>query len=400
MDKPTILFISKFIPAPTFDGGALRTKAWLEFLLKKYHVVLVGFWNKKYGDEQLADLKHDNLEIHGVNFKTNLLKKFYLLFKLLFLNKSFLLCQYYNKQLEKKVFEIIDRNKIDFVFCSELSTMQYINGLDKNLPIYFDDHNVEFRLIERMSENQHGLKKFILCKESKLVKNFEYRCVKNSTKTFVVSRVDKEFLFNSFDIERENIEVVNNVFADHGGFKQNNLSNVPRLVFVGNLNWAPNKDGLSRFLTNIFPKVLKEIPNIELDILGSNLPRIIVNRTKDLPVNFLEEISNKDKEKTISSAWIGIVPLYFASGSRIKILEFWSHGKCVVTTNVGLEGLPCPDGTLTADSDQEFVDQLINILKHKEKLQTLGSSNYLVFKQNYLKKVVYEDTLYNTFSAE
>ena len=164
MNKPTILFISKFIPAPAFDGGALRTKVWLEFLLKKYHIVLVGFWNKKYGDAQLADLKHDNLEIHGVNFKTNLFKKPYLLFKLLTLNKSFLLCQYYDRRLEKKVFEVINRSKIDFVFCSELSVMQYINGLDKKLPIYFDDHNVEFRLIERMSKNQHGLKKFILCR--------------------------------------------------------------------------------------------------------------------------------------------------------------------------------------------------------------------------------------------
>jgi len=400
VNKPTILFISKFIPAPAFDGGALRNKAWLEFLLRKYHIVLIGFWNKKYGDAQLADLKQDNLEIHGVNFEISLFKKLNLLFKLLFFNKSLLLHQYYSRELEKKVLEAIDRNRIDFVFCSELSTMQYINGLDKSLPIYFDDHNVEFRLIERMSANQHGLKKFILCKESKLVKNFEYGCVKSSTKTFAVTQMDKEFLLNSFDIERRKIKVVNNVFTDHCGFKQNNLSNVPRLVFVGNLNWAPNKDGLSRFLTNIFPKVSKEIPNIELDIIGSNLPQIITNKTKYLPVNLLEEVSDKDKEKIISSAWIGISPLYFASGSRIKILEFWSHGKCVVTTNLGLEGLPCPDGTLTADSDQEFVDRLVNILKHKETLQTLALSNYSVFKQNYLKEVVYEDTLYNTFSAE
>lgn len=400
MYKPTILFISKFIPAPAFDGGVLRNKAWLEFLLKKYNVVLVGFWNKKYGDTKLADIKHPNLKIHGVSFKTNIFKKACLLFELLFLNKSFLLGQYFNKQLGKIVSEISSKEKIGFIFCSELPVMQYALNLNTKIPIYFDDHNVEFKLVERMSKNQIGFKRLILGKERKLIKRYEQRAIIKAKKTFVVSQTDKQILLNNFSLENKNIKVVNNVFADYGGYNNDKLSDTPRLVFVGNLSWAPNKNGLSYFLANIFPGVVKAIPDVILDIMGSNLPRRIANQNKNLPVNFLDEVSNKDKDKIISSSWIGIAPLYFASGSRIKILEFWSHGKCVVTTKIGLEGLPCPEGTCSTESDQEFINQLINMLKHKEKLRTLGLSNYRVFKRSYSKQTVYEDSLYNTFTTK
>lgn len=400
MKKPTILFISKFIPAPAFDGGALRNKAWLEFLSKRYHVILIGFWNKKYGATQLSDLSYNNIKIHGIPFKMYLLKKIYLLFKLLFLNKSFLLNQYYDNKLNEKIIKIIATKKIKFVFCSELATMQYVDVLNENIPIYFDDHNVEFKLIKRISANKKGLQKIILHKESELIKSFENKCVNRASKTFVVSQVDKETMSRNFNIKKDKLMVINNVFDDHGGFKQGILNDTPKLIFVGNLSWMPNKDGLFHFLTNIFPKIIEKVPNAKLDILGSNLPQSIIEKSKQLPVNLLAEISDEDKKNAIDSAWVGIVPLYFASGSRIKILEFWSHGKCVVTTDMGLEGLPCPSGTLLVDSDKEFVNKLIAVLKHKEKLQSFGFSNYSSFKQHYFKKNVYEDTLYNTFSTK
>jgi polysaccharide biosynthesis protein PslH len=321
------------------------------------------------------------------------------LLRLLFFNKSFVLNQYYKKKLQKKIFNIVNKNKISFVFCSELSSMKYVCKLDKSLPIYFDDHNVEFRLIKRMSEMQNVVKKNILKKERYLIKKFEYQAIKNSFKTFVVSQVDKDFLLKNFKLNKNNIKVVNNVFMDYGGFKKDKLSDSPRLIFVGNLGWAPNKDGLLRFLKNVFPKVVERVPQVELDIIGSNLPKIIVEKSKKMPVNFLEDVSDQNKERFIGLAWTGIVPLYFASGSRIKILEFWSHGKCVVTTSMGAEGLLLSRGTFRVNSDQEFIDHLVNLLKNKKELQALGLSNYCIFKQKYLKDIVYEDTLYNSFSS-
>lgn len=38
--------ITKFIPAPAFSGGAIRSRAWIRFLSKYYDIILLGYWDK------------------------------------------------------------------------------------------------------------------------------------------------------------------------------------------------------------------------------------------------------------------------------------------------------------------------------------------------------------------
>jgi len=65
----------------------------------------------------------------------------------------------------------------------------------------------------------------------------------------------------------------------------------------------------------------------------------------------------EDAKKFINDHPIMVVPLLAGSGIRIKILEGMALGRVVITTSVGLEGIPAQHGkhVLLANTADEFV---------------------------------------------
>ena len=72
--KQEIILLMKFIPAPAYSGGAKRNLSWLKFLSKYYKVNLIGFFDKKYNNSKISDLKKYNINIYGFTFKRNIIK--------------------------------------------------------------------------------------------------------------------------------------------------------------------------------------------------------------------------------------------------------------------------------------------------------------------------------------
>jgi len=59
-----------------------------------------------------------------------------------------------------------------------------------------------------------------------------------------------------------------------------------------------------------------------------------------------------------------VVPLRFGSGIKIKILDALSRGVPVVTTSIGMEGIPVStgDGVLVGDTPQEMAAHVLTLL--------------------------------------
>jgi glycosyltransferase involved in cell wall biosynthesis len=66
----------------------------------------------------------------------------------------------------------------------------------------------------------------------------------------------------------------------------------------------------------------------------------------------------------LARADVVAVPVRFASGTRVKILEAFAHGVPVVSTVVGAEGLDIRDGheALLADEPGAFADACCRVL--------------------------------------
>lgn len=387
--KPEIILLMKFIPAPAYSGGAKRNLSWLKFLSKHYKVNLIGFFDKKYNDSKISDLKKYNINIYGFTFKRNIIKNS---LKSIIFHKSLINLQYYDKNIKTLLNSMLQNNNISFIMCEELAMMNYC--MNFNVPIYFDDHNIEYILMNRTANYNSLPLKLLLKREAKLIKKEELKSFKKAKKIFVVSDTDKQQINNKYS---NKTIVVNNCYEI---LKKPTLQDLQKnIVFVGNVSWKPNLHGVKHFIRNIFPKVLQKENDITLHIIGSNIPKQIKQIT-NLNIILHENASEREKNKIIDESRICIVPVYFGSGTRIKILEYWAHYKPVISTTIGAEGLKKSSGTYICDDDDQFANQIINLMNDKNRINKMGEENHKVFIENYCEEIVYEDTLYNAINTK
>ena len=52
------------------------------------------------------------------------------------------------------------------------------------------------------------------------------------------------------------------------------LPTAPELLFVGGLHWPPNADAVIFFLEEIFPEIVRAIPNVHLTVVGRSYESI------------------------------------------------------------------------------------------------------------------------------
>lgn len=393
--KPKILFLCKFIPAPAYNGGAIRNRAWLEFLAKKYDIILIGFINTTYLEKFLKEVDPFVYKKYCLPFKNGLIRKLLAIIKLILFLKPLVYSLYQQKDFSETIKNILGQEKVEFIFCSELAMYQYAQELP--YPIHFDDHNVEFEIAKRRTKFSAWIIRPLFWLEYFTVKQTELSIINQVKTFFCVSSRDKKQLTATISKDQANkLKVVPNTY--HEVNCPEALSKDPSIIFTGNLNWAPNYHGLKHFIENILKQIEKQHIKVKLIILGSSKNRQMLKLKKSASIEIIENATEFEKQKLLAQTWIGIVPIYFGGGTRIKILEYWAFQKPVISTEIGAEGLEKSTGTILVKNDQEFTDNIINLIRDQNKRKKAGHSNYLTFKQLYSYETIYEDSLYNTFS--
>jgi polysaccharide biosynthesis protein PslH len=83
-----------------------------------------------------------------------------------------------------------------------------------------------------------------------------------------------------------------------------------------------------------------------------------------------------DGMKYMQDGSIMVVPLFSGSGMRVKIIEGLALGKAIVTTTIGLEGIPALDqkDVLVADNAEQFINCLRDLLNHPNRVKELGAN--------------------------
>lgn len=389
-----ILFLAKFIPSPSYGGGLKRCLASIEALSQKYEVDLIGFWNDKFKDTRLEELENMNVNIYGYNLNNSFSFKCISCIKSIIYKEPIVNNKYYSKEIVNQIKYLIKNNNYEFVFFSEISTIQYTKYIGDNRYL-FDDFNIEYELLERNSKISKFPMKIVLNREAKLMKQIELNALNNAYKNFVVSKRDYNLLPKNI---KDKTFILNNTYP----YQQKYIGDLykkPTICFVGSIGWKPNKDGLLRFIQNIYPNIRKEIPETDFYIIGSNIPSKIKKICLDNRIKIMENAPEKDKSIIINKSWIMIAPIYFGSGTRVKILEYWAHSKVVVTTTIGAEGLEKANGTVIVDDDKKMAEHIIKLLKDKEKIEIYGKENYNVFIEYYEKGKIYGDSFYNAINT-
>jgi len=109
-----------------------------------------------------------------------------------------------------------------------------------------------------------------------------------------------------------------------------------RCLFVGS-DQLHNVHGLYWFLGEVWPRILKTVPNATLHVCGS-ICSVFSDSSSLFPnVRFVGRVVDVGPE--YAAAAVCVVPSLVGSGLKIKLVEALSYGRACVTTRIGLQGL-------------------------------------------------------------
>ncbi len=135
------------------------------------------------------------------------------------------------------------------------------------------------------------------------------------------------------------------------------------LLFVGGFNHHPNRDAVIWFVTEVMPLIRAEMPGIVFNVVGSNTPPE-VERLAGADVKIWGYLGDAALGELLQRVRLSVAPLRFGAGIKGKVLEAIEAGLPVVTTQVGAEGIPNPDGAISvADTPQAFASRVVELYR-------------------------------------
>jgi glycosyltransferase involved in cell wall biosynthesis len=375
--KLKILFFSQRFPYPMDTGGKIRTGKLLEQLKDIFDITLVSNVESPKDDEYLDQVKNLCTTFRPVPWKETKKYsfKFYLkLLRSMFSRYPFTVINDYSKDLESALRRLTDSERFDLLICDFLQPSLNFRRLSGTPTLLFE-HNIESIIPRRHFEtSRNPLAKFFWWLQWRRMERYERDTCRKFTATVTVSETDKEYLAA--------LAGISTVFAiptgvDTAYFAPSETPVQPNsLVFTGSMDWLPNEDAIKFFAREILGKIKQVIPTIRVTVVGRSPSQSLIKELEEYPeITLTRRV--EDVRPFISSHALYIIPLRIGGGTRIKAYEAMAMGKAVVSTSVGVEGLPVGEEghVLLADSAAAFADAVVELLcqdQIREKLALRG----------------------------
>jgi glycosyltransferase involved in cell wall biosynthesis len=234
----------------------------------------------------------------------------------------------------------------DIVHLDSIHLAAYLDLVKKHAPharTVLDWHNIESELMQRyaMQQSSSLLRRIYARLTAGSLRRLESAMLQTCFGHIVCSQ--REQIQLSARQPQARVEVmVNGVDTERFRATENSI-NRNRLVFVGQMSYHANIEGIAWFAREIWPAVRKRHPQLVLSVVGSDpAPVVLALRSQD-GIEVTGTVP--DVLPYYQSALASIVPLQTGGGTRLKILEAMAAGAPVISTAPGAEGLNVTDGS-------------------------------------------------------
>jgi glycosyltransferase involved in cell wall biosynthesis len=159
---------------------------------------------------------------------------------------------------------------------------------------------------------------------------------------------------------------------------------VVTLLFVGSLDYDPNVEGMKFFVSRVWPLIRAEATReVRLMIVGRAPGSEILTLGREPGVTVVG--SPPDVGPYYAAADVAIAPIRSGGGTRIKILEAFSHGVPVVSTTIGAEGLDARAGQdlLIADAPEEMARACLDLIDAPERRAAIARDAMALFEERF-----------------
>jgi len=304
------------------------------------------------------------------------------------------IAKYNNPDMAETLESIVAKETFDCVHVDHVHMAHY-RSYFPSLPAVVDEHNVEYRILERCYDvEKKFLKKMVYANQARKMKSFEKNRLKEYSACCAVSADDRKILEdltegkipvfevpNGVDTEffKTEFRVQSSEFGSSETHKKNRTQELltPNselsLVFTGSMDWLPNEDAVLYFCQEVLPLVWQTSPQVKFYVVGKAPSQAIKNFAhKDKRIIVTGRVD--DVRPIMAQAKIFVVPIRVGGGTRLKILEAMSMEKAIVSTTIGAEGIAYTAGKniLLADTPQAFAQTILKLLPDINLIHKLG----------------------------
>lgn len=155
------------------------------------------------------------------------------------------------------------------------------------------------------------------------------------------------------------------------------------LLFVACFGHPPNEDAAEWLVHSILPLVREQVPAITLHLVGS-LPTERVLALASGGVVVTGAVSAEMLEHYYKTASAVIAPMRFGGGVKLKVVEAMARGVPMVTTSVGIQGLPEVEQCVAvADDAPSLARAVVGVVTNASRARTNAEAARRYVREHY-----------------
>jgi glycosyltransferase involved in cell wall biosynthesis len=250
-----------------------------------------------------------------------------------------------------------------------------VNAVTPRRKSIYRAHNVERNIWVRAAKGaRNPAMRAFLSYQSVLMGAFEKNICSSSRVVFPVSSVDED-AFKAMVQGPEILTLPIGIAVQPGAQPAEFIQGSPRrLLFVGRLDWPPNRDGLRWLLEKVWPRAIRKAQDLELTIIGSGDGAWLKPYLQLPGICFLGRVESIAPYYARSLA--SIVPIFYGSGTRVKAIESSLNYRVCISTAIGVEGIGLEAGVhyFQAETEAEWAEALASL--RPEQARELGARSF------------------------
>lgn len=348
-----VLVISPFLPWPETSGSRIRTMTLLRSL-RGHDVYLVAF--REPDETEDAGVLSGLCREHRV-FTRPLVGRLRTGLNHLSL-RPLLSRRFLRRDAGREIGRLVREEKIDGIVAEAVLVGEYARPF-RGVRRILDAHNLEFmRARRRRDTTRRPHRRLYYGLIAERLRRYERRVFREFDLGVVCSEQDRR-AYESLAPGRRAVVIPNAV--DTEAFRPGRRGGA--VIFTGTLWYEPNADAARRLAREIFPLMRREVPGLELLIVGASPPADL--RALDGTAGVTVAGPVEDIRPWLERGAVFAAPIRTGSGTRQKILDAMAAGLPVVASAQGAEGLEAVDGSdiCLAEDPAEFASAALRLLK-------------------------------------
>lgn len=371
-----LLYLVHRLPYPPNKGDKVRSFHLLQHLLKSHRVFLGTFVDDPEDLQHLPRLKELCPDLHVERIQPRLSKLRSL--SGLMRRSPLTLGYYRHAGMARWVQETLAKHRMQASVVVSSAMVQYAQPASPAVPMLIDFVDVDSHKWAQYAGKHPWPLSWLYRREASLLAAHERKAAGMAKHSFFVSNNETAVFLNAAPECAGRVTTLGNgVNADYFSPDPHLPSPYSReeqaIVFVGTMDYWPNIDAVTWFVSHMLEPLRKACPQVRFHIVGRN-PTVAVSALAGQAVSVTGTVA--DVRPFIQHAKVLVAPLRVSPGLPNKILEAMAMAKPVVTVPAcsRVIGAGEGQGLLVASTGPEFVKQIQRLLADPQEAHRLGQA--------------------------